>query len=148
MRVRGLIATLVVASAVVTGCGSGIDQPSGGEGWTLGRVVYPSQRPLGVNIAMAGAESYGLEITVAGPGGGNCGVPILTGFQRVSNVLLARVKRTSADAQCHSTTSITWSVLVSRAWLPPDLTEVAVEESCSQPGCMGLGVVLPNQLTP
>jgi hypothetical protein len=144
MRARLLFAAFVAASiTTVSACGSGMSQPAGGDGWTLGRVIYPSQREPGITIAMAAADSYGLDITVAGPGGGNCGAPILTGFERVDNVLLARVKRSDADASCTSTASLTWSVLVSRAWLPRDLTEVAVEEPCTQPGCMGLGVPLP-----
>lgn len=144
MRVHFLVAVLFAASmTTLAACGSGMNQPAGGDGWTLGRVIYPSQRPPGITIAMAAADSYGLDITVAGPGGGNCGAPILTGFERIDNVLLARVKRSQADASCTSTTSLTWSVLLSRSWLPPDLTEVAVEEPCTQPGCIGLGVPLP-----
>ena len=121
-----------------------MEQPGGGDGWTLGRVVFPSQRSPGVSVAMAGDDSYGFDITVAGPGGGNGGVPGFTGFERMNNVLLARVKRAAADPSCQSTTSLTWSVLVSRAWLTPDLTEVAVTEACSGPGCIGMGVPLPR----
>ena len=144
MRVSFPVAALLAASLfTIAACGSGMTQPAGGDGWTLGRVIYPSQRQPGVAIAMAAGDSYGLDITVAGPGGGNCGAPVLTGFERVDNVLLARVKRSSADAQCTSTSNLTWSVLVSRGWLPQDLTEVAVEEPCTQPGCIGFGVPLP-----
>ena len=144
MRVRILGAALIAASVfTLAGCGSGMNQPGGGEGWTLGRVIYPSQRPPGVTIAMAASDSLGLDITVPGPGGGNCGAPILIGFERLDNVLLARVKRSSSDSSCSSASSLTWSVLVSRAWLPADLTQVAVDEPCSQPGCMGVAVPLP-----
>jgi hypothetical protein len=144
MRLRLLFAVLVAASiSTIAACGSGMNQPAGGDGWTLGRVIYPSQREPGIAIAMAAGDSYGLDITVAGPGGGNCGAPVLTGFERVDNVLLARVKRSSADASCTSTTSLTWSVLLSRAWLPRDLTEVAVEEPCTHMGCLGMGLPLP-----
>jgi hypothetical protein len=142
MRVRGLAAA-IAASVLFAACGSSMNQPTGGDGWTLGRVVYPSQRSPGVAVASAGDEALGLEITVAGPGGGNCGVPVFTGFERMNNVLLARVKR-GAEANCKSSTRLTWSVIVSRAWLPADLTQVAVEEPCGEPGCMGAEVALPR----
>ena len=143
MRLTGVPLTVLAMLAVASlaACGS-VAQPGAGDGWSLVRVEYPSSKHSGITVAPAG-DNYGVEITVPGMGGSGCGVPTFVGFQRAGNILLGRIARSARGDACKPTSNITWAVVVTRAWIPPDVTQIAVDEPCADPGCIGLPIVIP-----